>query len=520
MNHINGLNASNEDEFDTLLKDINISIFNGELTDIIEVTYAYKKVSGQQNINKTLFFDFLWKESSQDLYPSDIKKVEEKLFGKISDIDAFIKKLYALPKWNKQDTIKCDLLVWSLKYAKNCLSIALHWLPFESEKAWFNNNIDHVEIEKRIQIIEDLEEKNFWWKISENPDELTLCYDFLKNIFEKNKWKLSEEEQAEYQDKYLTKIERLLPFNYDKDDKGISWIQNTSSSTNKIDNEISREKYIKVFDIILNDLLWLDFEIRVEERSSIYDGPGYLSFPNNDEYNSLSIKRIIELIWHEIESHSTNLRTNESILGSFRWAGNLEKEEWLAMVTEKLLNGEKLHELWIPVHFPKVLMSELLNGEDLQRFLCLQNKIQPDKWSEWRFLRLKRNYPTQYQWWQHKDVSYGRWVLKVVDYIKNWWDIKDLYLWKVSIDDIPKIKEFISLQEDIWEKSNIHLPLFISEFILFSTDTDNHINQENFIYYLKNKYDFIDWANIEVPVTQFFQKRKLLKVLQLLDIRS
>jgi hypothetical protein len=42
-------------EFEEILEKINEHIFNGQLTDIIEVTYAYKKMSDGNYWNETLF---------------------------------------------------------------------------------------------------------------------------------------------------------------------------------------------------------------------------------------------------------------------------------------------------------------------------------------------------------------------------------------------------------------------------------------------------------------------------------
>jgi hypothetical protein len=40
------------------------------------------------------------------------------------------------------------------------------------------------------------------------------------------------------------------------------------------------------------------------------------------------------------------------------------------------------------------------------------------------------------------------------------------------------------------------------------------VNQENFISYLKNKYPFINFNEIETNIAGFFTKRKVLDIIQ------
>ena len=55
--------------FEKLLTKINEDIFNGQLTDIIEITYAYKKMPDGNYWNETLLGYFAWFRycASQDL---------------------------------------------------------------------------------------------------------------------------------------------------------------------------------------------------------------------------------------------------------------------------------------------------------------------------------------------------------------------------------------------------------------------------------------------------------------------
>ena len=528
-----------ESDLNSLINDINKLVYNGELTEIIEVTYSYNKLSDWTNFNKTLFQDFLlleiddienefknyktkwtFKYNKRLLLRRLWSKVWKKINSTISIIDNYIAWLSALLNLSEGDKIKQDLLIDSLEYTKNTLKMALVWLPFELKKAWLPHNLSEEEIVTKVKELDNLNAKNFWWKISSNPEEVILSYEFLRDKFEIEKEKLSDDEQNEYKKIYLSKIEELLPEDYLYQDKEIEVKNNNEPEINILNTKVPREKYIFILKTVF-DILDLDFDVIVDERSSIYDGPTALHIPSSKKYDNLSVKRIVELIWHEIESHSVNLKNNEILLGLFRWAWNLTKEEGLAMVVENLLNGVSLDDIKTPQHFSKILVAELFDWVALDRFLMLQNKIQPDTWYEGRLLRLKRLYPMWYVWWQKKDASYWRGVIEVVKFITEWNDIRDLYLWKTSIEDIPKIKKLMQLK---WISYNdLHLPIFIWELVLFLFNAEDNnknsrnkiiVTQENFVVYLKDKYPFINFDDIEIHIEWFFTKRKVLDIIK------
>ncbi len=516
---------------DLLIEDINKNIYNWELTEIFEVTYSYKK-HWENNFNITLFSDFLWEKIEEiNLNNKEVllnlgKKTNYKVLEKQELIKKYIKEINNVEKKWEEEKIISELLIWSLNYALKILEITKLWLVFELEKAWINNNLD---LEKKQEIIEKiklLEKDIFDWEIKNNPREVILAYEFLRDRYEKNKDKLEDIEQKEYLN-FLHKAEEYLPEDYSyfpkiKEEK-------IEKNVNKefLSKKIPREKYVQILQDVF-DLLKLDIDVKIEERWSIYDWEYHLWIPKNEKYNFLTIKRILELISHEIEAHTVNLRNNQKLIWYFRSAANLEKEEWLAIVMENLLNWKKLEEIWVPQHFPKVFMWEILTWTELKRFLDLNNKIHPDTGHAGRFLRLKRNYDLSLPWVQHKDTSYWRWALKIVNLlqkIKSWEEknieVRDLFLAKVWFKDILKAKKLMQLR---WlEYNDLTMPLFIWELVkyLFKIEENNknsrvkkEISQEDFIKKLKKKYDFINFDEIEIPVVSFFEKKKIYNILK------
>jgi len=516
----------NTESLENIIDELNETIYNGELTEIIEVTYAYKKMPDWKYWNNTLFSEFWWLYKCNEL-KSWWEIIKEKLKSKIEIIDLYLKQISKLEINNESEQIKTELLIGSLKYVRNTVEMALYWLPFELEKAWLPHNLNEHEIDSRVKIIQSLEKENFGWMIKDNPKEIALCYDYLIEKYEETKEKLTENEREEYE-QYLTDIKKLIPeHEYTYENNNFTKNKEKVRINEILNSDIWRKEYIRIFHLVF-DILWLNINIKEDERSSIYDWEDTLYIPTSEKYDSMSKKRVIEIIVHEIESHYNNLFTNFDLIWNFRSAWNVEKEEWIAMVFEKLLNWAKVNEIWIPQHFPKVLMTELLKWSELKKFLELNNKIEPDKWNEWRLNRLKRNYPINKEWWQHKDASYWRWVLKVIDYINDDnFDLRKLFLWKVWFDDIPKVERLLELK--YWDKENyldkIYLPLFIWELIMFileekSKNTDSDINFKNFMDKIKNKYDFIDFDKLQIPQVEFSTKRKIYYIMELLKEKN
>lgn len=510
-----------QDTLTELIWDINRDINNGELTEIIEVTYSYLDF-WEHHWNTTLFTEFAGCEKSSD-FSHIWNTVWEKLQQKISKIDQYLEKLKkyeetecdydATESSNNANHIRHWILFNSLIATQNTLNMALIWLPFELEKAGMVLNMPEEELKDRVKGLEDLESKNFWGNVRDNQVEITACYENLLWFYTDKKDLLSIDEQTRYE-KYLQKIIDILPHGY------LPWVKKIQSENNFssklkwiLDAQISRELYSQDFLTILNDFLNLDFDVKIEKwRGSIYDWPWYLAIPAGDNYKNKSVRALLKLIVHELESHSTNLRTTEDTLWQFRWAGSVTKEEALAMMSEQLLMGENIENIWITKQFPKILMWELLwNSEELEDFLFLNNKIDPDTASpRKRMLRIKRNYPLWYKWGQHKDTAYSRWILEIKDFLLSGWDIRDYFVWKVSWKDLPKMKRIIELE---WKSESIRYPFMLAELFLYHLFPISERPEKDFLTYLKNKYPFINFENEEVRIMALSQKRKVIDIL-------
>lgn len=510
-------------DFEVLLEEMNKDIFNQELADIVEVTYAYADLWNWVFLNKTLFWTFLW-----NVYEGKDKQEEKRFWEEISLKIAEIfqetksKLLHKkslvinykvlLQPFLKENTPRIQILLWSLDYVSDILDLTITGLPFEAQKTGISDKFSQEEIEDRVKKLEEIETKLFGEKISENEYEVQGSYNNLSDLFQIKKQKLTLEEQERFSG-YLQILKEKFPYIVDTKETLVKVTQKKENSE-VLKQEISRENYTKVLKLAM-EMYDIEKPVRVEERSSIYDGEDYLGIPEGDAYKTLKIQRILELIQHEIETHYIIEKNNAQILGKFRWAKNLPREEWLAMTAEAFLKWENLEDIEVWWAIPDLLMGEILLWEEYRDFHNLLSKLKDTKNAQGVFLRRKRNYPLHYKWVQHKDTSYNRGQHKIVDFIKWWWNVKDLYLWKVSFEDLGKTKE-------IMEKENIKpmYPVLIWELLQYII-VWNDLEENEFWNYIEKKYPFLnireEIANNSIERLTFWVKRKVVQILESLQ---
>lgn len=376
-----------------------------------------------------------------------------------------------------------------------------------------NTKQDQIKQNKKSIFFSDKEKKELNIKLSKeirkHEEELldyitTSSYDFLEkdnirkileNINETNN-KLEAEIDKEIISELKQKLQR--------------WIQRLEIQVLVMTKEISREKYVKIFELVFQ-FYRINVPVIVDERSSIYDGEDWYYIPNSLDYAYMEIENILNLIQHEIEVHYIVSRNNKKVLGNFRWFGNLQREEGLAKIAWELIKWRNIDDFGIPRLFSLLIMGEILDNRDLYNFIKIYYKLINYKFDPFsRFLRLKRNYPLDYKWVQHKDTSYYRWIVKVIDYFKNWWDIKDLYLAKINFDDIDLVKDIIKK-----EKISIKYPKFVWEILLYSFFHEK-LDYEDFLEHLKAKYNFIDFSKYNLKSLSLREKRIIQEILHLL----
>ncbi len=162
-------------------------------------------------------------------------------------------------------------------------------------------------------------------------------------------------------------------------------------------------------------------------------------------------KEIRSIIAHEIEGHYLRKINWKKIKYSIfsHWTANyLEIDEWIAIynqnrfITENSRKYYAIYERYFFVNFAlknsyKRLINEMKEyyNWDLEKVFTFMSRLK--RW-------LKR---VSDDWIFVRDIVYVNWYLKVENFVESWWDLKELYLWKISIEDLDILKEsyFIKL---------------------------------------------------------------------------
>jgi len=497
---------------------------NPWIDGILEVTYWYHNFGEWLRYNKSLFTEYAGIDFPSDGTHIDFERLKQAFTTKAeSDISSFSNLL-----WELEDIPIDDLLkywIWELEKATllktiqdciNLLRLALNSIDFELEKAWYTHGMTQDEIQVKISMNEKLEKWVFGWNILDdnNKQESEYALQYLKRWFKEYLDLWPEKQQKRVEQWYAS---RVLD---SSEQKRLSWYISTISqklwelwySTEfeeaKQQENITR-KFFKDFshiriprDIVKNFFQWtIDLQemrqnVAVTSKGSIYDGPTTLEIPDSEEFETLDFERVCWLLVHEISWHYVNQANHEaSAYWDVRTSGNIEKEEWLAMLSEKMVKW--LWVTWVDAmnaSFIMVMASEIFAWEELKDFIDLYMDISERKSSpEANLARRKRNYPDDYVWVQHKDVAYVRWLLRVVDYIwadggNSKWNIEDLFVWKVWLDSIIEWDMRFDEEKMLFPILNVEVMLF---YIMNMIWENKKLRHEDFVAYMGEKYKWV-----------------------------
>jgi hypothetical protein len=176
-------------------------------------------------------------------------------------------------------------------------------------------------VEKIVQKMENIEKELFGGNIRENPLEVANCYRNLKTKIEK-KLSTMTEDQKKICFKVVNSVKSLPAFvdidgifkNRKTDIRTMNYKKIFEENKELFEKKISRADYIKIFELVFA-MYDIKKPVRIDERSSIYDGDDALYIPKNKNYETLSLQKVLVLIQHEIERHMLSLENNEANLG-------------------------------------------------------------------------------------------------------------------------------------------------------------------------------------------------------------
>lgn len=417
--------------------------------DLFELTYAYT-IHEDRFFNRTLFSEYA--NCPLGATPEElISRVRKKLEDDILFLRTCIDSAADASDWL---TSFCSR---TLHYTMRMYTMIWRGVPFEVQKRLPEDDYTMYWLEECLQKVQEMDKELFGDFVLERSREVSRSECLLLNTYKFFSERLSDKEKEEYM--WYVELLKTLP-SYKAD------ICNLDLSTSLLDNPIfdcliPREVYIRLFSFVF-DFYKLNIPVVVDERSSVYDWPEAMYIPNSDTYDSLSLRKVLNLIVHEIETHYIVLHNTDELVSWIKWAGNLSREEWLAIFQEFLLTWNELSEIDMRAGIPIILIWEIIDWKEYVKFLKLYRKLRwiAATWTD-RLLRAKRGYPLWWTWVQHKDVSYSRWVYKVRNYLLEWGEFTDLFLAKVSFEDMAILSNNI-------DRSKVILPKQITMRLIFS----------------------------------------------------
>ncbi len=306
------------------------------------------------------------------------------------------------------------------------------------------NNLDFINLEKVISLVEipDIP----LWKIYERKKlEIINKINFLKAFYS---WKT----------KLMQKYSELIYW----------WISNKNLEYAR---KILPEK--KLVSSVNEEFLTFD-EIKefVDKINKIYDIKVSLKLSNqlarfSMKWSTLNIipnflVRKNEIRWilaHEIESHYLR-KINWEKLPYFifsTWTANyLEIDEWIAIYNQnKFINNSNAKYYSI---FEKYFFTNYALTNSHSKLIKLMSDYYLENYKKvfYAINRIKRWFPSFAEEWAFmKDVVYLNGFVKVKDFLEWWWDIKELYIWKVSLEDLEEIKNSYFMKLDF---ENLKVP--------------------------------------------------------------
>lgn len=369
-----------------------------------------------------------------------------------------------------------------LQYCFDVLDMVSYWLPFEIEKAWIPLHISDASYQKHIDTIGLIETKYFWWRVCDNQQEMYLSLQFLDKlaiiwwssrdhndrIFFQN---ILDRMHAVYTAQYWNSHDEILEISYQAKYK----VELQPS----LQRELSAQQVAQIFSLAFA-IYWIDKRVVVStSHASVYDWSDCLYVPNV----SKSVFSVLKLLQHEIDAHYVIWKNHEQQFRGIKWAWRVIKDEWVAILFEKMFVGEKISTVEVTSSMPQILLWELLAWDDFVRMIQLFLRANDRKTDlTQRILRLKRNYPINWLWTQRKDTSYTRWTHQLIKMIHSWINPKSFLSHKIWFNDM----QYITTQDE----TTITKPFLLWEmfyFMLFVPD----FSEESFASYIQTKYNFL-----------------------------
>lgn len=513
-------------------------VFDEKFNRLVGFVYIYS----ENWYNETLFKDYLWLDlENYKLWEDLVFDAKEKLKLKISELERFIKKV-------ESDEIKLyETKNYYLKSFYDNLELIRNYsyiIEIEAQKIkTLNYRIPKEKLENYFKKMDNFDKKIFWDKLSENANYYEKIINDLDDLIKEKQDSLSEEESI-----FIKWILNQLKQNYSKKEvKNLGILQENEEliydslkdfDKNILKKEIERDDYIEIFKLVA-EILWIKLEIELNEKIWNINATinkkdeNKLRIPTKENYNKLTVERIINLLSHEIETHMITRENNQTLVWSMKPAWYTIKEEWIATTFWNLSAWKKINErAWLNTY--SVLICEIYDWETFKKAYEILKKLTDSKTdSESKFWRYKRWRDFNLPWVNPKEKSYFIWETEVKERIRKRENVIKLFLWKNNFNLEDEISKLAGIENNFsfsnLKEKNIVLPMMIWEIIKYKLLTKNQKNKSIlwFFKYFNEKYWGIleaQWVNYrnfirdyDLKAIQEENRKKVDKILQIIE---
>ena len=513
-------------------------VFDEKFNRLVGFIYIYS----ENWYNETLFKDYLWLDlENYKLWEDLVFDAKEKLKLKISELERFIKKV-------ESDEIKLyETKNYYLKSFYDNLELIRNYsyiIEIEAQKIkTLNYRISKEKLENYLKKMDNFDKKIFWDKLSENANYYEKIINDLDDLIKEKQDSLSEEESI-----FIKWILNQLKQNYYKKEvKNLGILQENEEliydslkdfDKNILKKEIERDDYIEIFKLVA-EILWIKLEIELNEKiwnisaTVNKENENKLRIPTKENYNKLTVERIINLLSHEIETHMITRENNQTLVWSMKPAWYTIKEEWIATTFWNLSAWKNIKEkVWLNTY--SVLICEIYDWETFKKAYEILKKLTDSKTdSESKFWRYKRWRDFNLPWVNPKEKSYFIWEIEVKERIRKRENVIKLFLWKNNFNLEDEISKLAGIENNFsfsnLKEKNIVLPMMIWEIIKYKLLTKNQKNKSIlwFFKYFNEKYWEIleaQWVNYrnfirdyDLKAIQEENREKVNKILQIIE---
>ncbi len=378
----------------------------------------------------------------------------------IGEVDSFIKwKNTAIRKNQEEQLKKLDKALISIDKK---LLILKYFTPInlEQEKKKFVDSLGKYIPELKYNDLKvDLE------KLENDLEKIEITELPLSNIFKRKK------QEILYKIKLLKAFRDKNPKDivifgkkiyWDIDEFNLDYCKDILATKEEIKEEAEFLSFSEIKDFInkFNHIYDINIQLKLSNKSARFVMKWDVLYMR--QWAKVGKKEMRSIIAHEIEGHYLRKINWKKLNYSIFWHWTykyLEIDEGIAIYNQnRFLSKTDRKYYWIferyyfvnyalKHSYSKLLekMLEYYNNDYERVFTYL---IRLKRWlksfdSDWVFV---------------KDLVYVNWYLKVDNFINSWWDLKELYLWKINLQDLEEIKSSYFLNTNL---NDLKIPFFL-----------------------------------------------------------